>query len=374
DKVINWKDSKLMFWTIWLLAVAILIYVLQRIDFILNPLVGILTALFMPLLIAGFLYYLLNPLVKLLERFKVKRLIGVAIVMVLLIGFIAISILLGIPMLIEQTTNLISGIPVLIGELDKYASNLAEEPWMQQIDIDLALTNLEDWLRNTGAGFLSGMASGLGSAIQAFTDVAFLFITVPVILFYMLYDGHRFLPLVVDKTPVKYKQNIKEMILQTNVTISSYVSGKGMASLMVGAILFILYSIINLPTAFLLSFFAAITNFIPYVGPFIGAGPAIIVGLIESPAQAILAAVFVLIAQQLDSNFLTPLLVGKSLAIHPLTVILVLLASANIAGLVGMLIGVPVFAILKTIGTYVFKIYREQKLIKYSTEKNNFKE
>ncbi|GEK92058.1 AI-2E family transporter [Alkalibacterium kapii] len=372
--MINWKDSKLMFWTIWLLAVAILIYVLQRIDFILNPLVGILTALFMPLLIAGFLYYLLNPIVKLLERFKVKRIIGIAIVMLLLIGFVAISILLGIPMLIEQTSNLISGIPVLIRELEKYASKLAEEPWMQQVDIELALVNLEEWLRNTGARFLSGVASGLGSVIQAFTDVAFLFITVPVILFYMLYDGHRFLPLVVEKTPTKYKQNIKEMILQTNVTISSYISGKGMASLIVGILLFIMYSIINLPSAFLLSFFAAITNFIPYVGPFIGAAPAIVVGLIESPALAVLAAVFVLIAQQLDSNFLTPLLVGKSLAIHPLTVILVLLASANIAGLVGMLIGVPVFAILKTIGTYLFKIYREQKLIKYPIEKNNFKE
>ncbi|MDZ7834242.1 MAG: AI-2E family transporter [Alkalibacterium sp.] len=109
------------------------------------------------------------------------------------------------------------------------------------------------------------------------------------------------------------------------------------------------------------------------MGPFIGAGPAIIVGLIESPSQAVLAAVFVLIAQQLDSNFFTPFLVGKSLAIHPLTVILVLLASANIAGLIGMLIGVPVFAILKTIGTYLFKMYKEQKLISESIQKNNQK-
>lgn len=372
--MINWRESKLMFWTVWLLAAAILIYVLQRIDFILNPLIGILTALFMPLLIAGFLYYLLNPLVELLERFRVKRIIGVAVVMILLIGFIALSILLGIPMLIEQTSNLISGIPMFISELEIYANRLAEEPWMQQIDITMALDNLEIWLRDIGSRFLSGMASGVGSAIQAFTELAFLFITVPVILFYMLHDGHKFLPLVVDMTPAKYKKNIKEMIIQTDNTISSYISGKGLASLLVGVLLFFMYSIIGLPSAFLLSFFAAITNFIPYVGPFIGAGPAIVVGLIESPARAILAAVFVLVAQQLDSNLFTPFLVGKSLAIHPLTVILVLLASANIAGLIGMLIGVPVFAILKTIVTYLIKMYHEQKLIKYSIDKNNFKE
>lgn len=372
--MINWKESKLMFWTLWLLAVAILIYLLQRIDFILNPLVGILTALFMPLLIAGFLYYLLNPLVRLLERMRVKRIIGIIIVMVLLIGFIVVSILLGIPMLIEQTSNLISGIPDFISELEIYANRLAEEPWMQQVDVNLALENLEIWLRDFGTRILTGMVSGVGSAIQAFTEAAFLFITVPVILFYMLYDGKKFIPLVVDMTPVKYKKNIREMIIKTDDTISSYISGKGIASLLVGVLLFFMYSIINIPSAFLLSFFAAITNFIPYVGPFIGAGPAVVVGLIESPTRAILVAVFVLIAQQLDSNFFTPLFVGKSLAIHPLTVILVLLASANIAGLIGMLIGVPVFAILKTIGTYIYKMYKEQKLTKYAIEKNNFKE
>lgn len=372
--MINWKESKLMFWTIWLLAVALLIYLLQRIDFILNPLVGILTALFMPLLIAGFLFYLLNPIVKLLERFKVKRIVGIAIVMILLGGFIVISVLLGIPMLIEQTSNLISGIPTFISELEIYADRVAEEPWMDQIDVSMALENFELWLRDIGSRFLSAMVSGVGGAIQAFTELAFLFITVPVILFYMLYDGKKFLPLVVDITPSKYKNNVKEMIIKTDDTISSYISGKGMASLLVGVLLFFMYSIVDMPSAFLLSFFAAITNFIPYVGPFIGAGPAIVVGLIESPARAVLAGIFVLIAQQLDSNFFTPLLVGKSLAIHPLTVILVLLASANIAGLIGMLIGVPVFAILKTIGTYVYKMYKEQKMSKLSLEKNNYKD
>ncbi|OJF96491.1 AI-2E family transporter [Alkalibacterium sp. 20] len=372
--MINWKESKLMFWTVWLLAVAILIYLLQRIDFLLNPLMGILTALFMPLLLAGFLYYLLNPLVKLLERFRVKRIVGITIVMILLVGFIVISILLGIPMLIEQTSNLISGIPQFISELEIYANRLAEEPWMQQIDINSALENLEMWLRDIGSRFLTGIVSGAGSAIQAFTQVAFLFVTVPVILFYMLHDGKKFLPHIVNIAPLKYKKNIKEMIMKTDDTISSYISGKGLASLIVGVLLFLMYSIVNMPSAFLLSFFAAITNFIPFVGPFIGAGPAIVVGLIESPGRAILVAIFVIIAQQLDSNFLTPLLVGKSLAIHPLTVILVLLASANLAGLIGMLIGVPVFAILKTIGTYLFIMYQEEKLDKYSLEKNKFKD
>lgn len=359
--VINWKNSKLMFWTVWLLVVAILILVLQQIDFILNPLVGILTALFMPLLIAGFLYYLMNPIVRFLEKIRVKRLIGIAVMMVILIGLIVIGVLLGIPMLIEQTSNLISGIPEFINILETYALRLAEEPWMTQVNIESVLSNFEIWLSNITGEFLRTIVSGAGSVIQAFTDVAFMAITIPVILFYMLHDGHKFLPFVVDHIPSKYKRNVRDMLVQTDATISSYISGKGMASLIVGVLLFILYTISGFSPAFLLSVFAGITNFIPYVGPFIGAVPAVIVGLIESPARGLLAALFVLIVQQGDSNFFTPFFVGKSLSIHPLTVILILLASANIAGLIGMLIGVPVFAIIKTITYYIVRIVKEHK-------------
>ncbi|WP_343753723.1 AI-2E family transporter [Alkalibacterium iburiense] len=362
--MINWKNSKLMFWTVWFLVVAILIFVLQQIDFILNPLVGILTALFMPLLIAGFLYYLMNPIVKFLERIKVKRIIAIAIMMVLLIGIVVLVVLLGIPMLIEQTSNLISGIPDFINMLETYALRVAEEPWMEQVNVESVLANFEIWLSNITGRFLGAIVSGAGNVIQTFTDVAFMAITIPVILFYMLYDGRKFLPFVIDHMPSKYKLNVKEMLVQTDATISSYISGKGMASLIVGVLLFILYTISGFSPALLLSVFAGITNFIPYVGPFIGAAPAVIVGLIESPARGLLAALFVLIVQQFDSNLFTPFFVGKSLSIHPLTVILILLASANIAGLIGMLIGVPVFAIIKTITYYIVRIIKEQKEVK----------
>lgn len=359
----DWRKSKLMFWTVWLLIAAALIFVLQQIDFILNPIVAILTALFMPLLIAGFLYYLLNPLVLLIEKTKLKRTYGVIIVMILLLGTVIIAVLLGIPMIIDQTSSLIAGIPEFINQLERYAIRLAEEPWMEQVDFDPIIINIENWMREVGTGILSGFMSSVGGAVQRITEMAFLVITVPVILFYMLHDGEKFPDFVEKISPEKYKYNIKDLLLQINETIASYISGKGLASLVVGVLLLILYSIINLPSAFVLSIFAAITNFIPYVGPFIGAAPAVIVGLIVSPTYALLAALFVLIVQQLDGNFLTPFFVGKSLSIHPLTVILILLASANIAGLIGMLIGVPLFAIIKTIVIYFVRWRKEQKVL-----------
>ncbi|WP_208558824.1 AI-2E family transporter [Marinilactibacillus kalidii] len=360
--MVNWKNSKIMFWTIWFLAVALLIYILQQIEFILNPLLAILTSLFMPLLIAGFLFYLLNPIVRVLEKIKVKRIFGVSLVMVFLVGIVVLTLFLGLPILVEQTSSLIAGIPDFVNELDFYFRQLGDEPWMNQVDFDEIIVSIDTWLRNLGSNFLGGMLTSVGSFLQSLTDFFFTFITVPVILFYMLYDGHRFPGYLEKISPEPYKKNTKELVLKINETIASYISGKGMASLLVGIILFIMYTIAGFPFALLLSVFAAITNFIPYVGPFLGAGPAILVGMIDSPGKALLAAVFVLIVQQLDGNLFTPFLVGKSLSVHPLTVILILLASANIAGLLGMLIGVPVFAIIKTIVLYIIKVKKEKKI------------
>src|SRR5699024_1816962 len=101
------KRNSLMFWTLWLLSISLLIYVVSKIDFLLTPIRAILTSLFMPLLISGFLFYLLDPLVRLLEKIKIKRTIGIVIVMFLLFGLMIFFVLKGIPILVDQASALI---------------------------------------------------------------------------------------------------------------------------------------------------------------------------------------------------------------------------------------------------------------------------
>lgn len=352
----EWKKSKLLFWTVWLLAAALLIQTLMRIDFILNPVIGILTALSTPLLIAGFLYYLLNPIIEVLQKARLKRIYGIILVMLLLVSLVVFSFLWGIPLLIEQTGLLISGIPGFIDRLNSFAQRLAEEPWMQNVDYEAILLEVEAWLSRVGTTVLNRLATGVGQMISRITNIAFLAITVPVILFYMFKDGHRFPTNASRIFPEKYRNDVKNLLIKVNETISSYISGKGMASLIVGVSLFVGYVLFSFPASLLLAFFGGITNFIPYVGPFIGAAPAVLIGLSESFGKGLTAALLVLVVQQVDGNFLTPMFVGKSLDIHPLTVILILLAAANIGGLVGMLIGVPVYAIVKTIVLHIVQM------------------
>ena len=146
-----------------------------------------------------------------------------------------------------------------------------------------------------------------------------------------------------------------------NQVVSGYISGKGLASIVVGILVYIGILFIGLPYSLLLAIICGATNMIPYIGPFIGAAPAFIIGLTISPGKALLVALLILVIQQVDANFLTPKFVGQSLDIHPLTIIVVLLVAGKMAGFVGIMFGVPGFAVVKTIVIYVKKIVLEER-------------
>jgi predicted PurR-regulated permease PerM len=112
----------------------------------------------------------------------------------------------------------------------------------------------------------------------------------------------------------------------------------------------------------------AFTNIIPYVGPILGGAPAVIVALFDSPTKALLVVVIIVIAQQVEGNVLSPLILGKSLDTHPATIIIVLLAAGNLAGILGMVLAVPFYAVVKTIVLNIIKFLRARKRATLSNE------
>lgn len=113
--------------------------------------------------------------------------------------------------------------------------------------------------------------------------------------------------------------------------------------------------------AFLFGVIAGFTNLIPYLGPYLGLAPAVFVTVFDEPVKALLCCLVVLVVQQIDGNIIYPNVIGKSLQIHPLTIIIVLLVAGNIAGLLGIFLGVPFYAIAKTIVFHVMGMIKESK-------------
>ena len=347
------KKSSLLFWTLWLLAVAAIIYIASQISFIFHPIFILFSTLFIPILSAGFLFYLLNPLVKLMQKMRIKRPYAIVLMMILFIGGMISFIIKIAPALMEQLTELVINIPVLIENIEIHAEDLKLLPGLTNINVDETLTRLNLSLDTISKTILSSFTTSISSIISTITSVAIALITVPIILFYMFHDGEKFKPAVAAIFPKNFQKHVFELLPQINDVISSYISGKGLASIVVAILMYFGFLMVGIPYTLLLAIINGATNLIPYIGPFIGAAPAFIIGLTISPGTAFFVALVVFIVQQVDANFLTPKFVGKSLAIHPLTIIFILLVAGKMFGIVGIIFGVPAFAVIKTIIVYI---------------------
>lgn len=351
-----------MFWSVELLVLATLVFVSTKISFIFKPITAFFSTVFAPLLVAGFLYYILDPLVRFLEvKCKIKRSWGILITFIVLLGIISFLVAEVIPSLAAQLAELAKTIPSGIKELEQMFESISHEQWFKNLDVQYYLQKFDVSIGHMLKQAVSTLSSGMGSIISSVTSAAMMFITVPIILFYMLRDGQQIVPGIKRLLPTYAGDEAGELLHKMNQTLASYISGQALECLFVAICTFIGYKLVGVEYAFLFAVIAGLTNMIPYLGPYLGLAPAAVVSFFDSPMKAILCCVVVLIVQQIDGNFIYPHIIGKSLSIHPLTIIIILMVAGNIAGVMGMFLGVPFYAIVKTIIIYLYELYRLHK-------------
>ncbi|ANK63441.1 AI-2E family transporter [Loigolactobacillus backii] len=369
------QKSRLMFWSLELLIVASLIFVCTKISFVFSPIGTFVSTLFIPILIAGFLFYLFNPLIKLLGHLKISRNWAILIVFLIFFGGLALIVMTVIPNLVKQIAQLVVSLPDFASAMEKTAREWLKSPWLQNIDAEKYINQLNLSFSDILQSVMSSVTSSLGSVVGTVTSVAITAITIPVMLFYMLKDGHRLIPSIQKLMPNRYKAETTDLLSKMGETISTYIGGQLIECTFVGVFTFLGYLLIGMPYAFLLGFIAGICNIIPYVGPYIGIAPALIVALTVSPMQIILVIIVVVVVQQVDGNFIYPNVIGRTLSIHPLTIIILLLVAGNISGILGMILAIPFYAIVKTVVKYFWDIYqlrtREKELPAAESQKAN---
>ena len=205
--------------------------------------------------------------------------------------------------------------------------------------------------------------------VYGFGRITIQFIMAIFIAFYMLLDKERF-SLKAKKGiytffPKEKADVILRSAIRTHHIFQNFIVGKAVDSLIIGILAFIGLNLMKAPYPLILSLIIGVTNMIPYFGPFIGAIPAILITLLIDPPLAIAVGIFVLILQQFDGNYLGPKILGNSVDLNPLWIILAVLIGGAFMGPVGMFVGVPVFATIKTFASeYVNRKYIE----KYPTD------
>ncbi|MDF0728227.1 AI-2E family transporter [Cytobacillus sp. S13-E01] len=355
--------NKFHFWSLQLLIIVTILYLSSKITFLFEPVVVFFTTLFFPIIISGFLYFLLNPLVKILQKWRVPRILAIAIMYVVFIGLVGVVIGSLAPLISRQITELFNNLPLYAEQTKLLINGLSTSPQFKWVMTQsyVPITEVENELIRF-ANTLPDLASqAISNLLGLIANVTITIVTVPFLLFYMFKDGHRF-PIALTKFfPVAYRKEGIETLKDTGNTLAAYIQGQVLVALFVGTLAFIGYLIIDLPYALVMAMIVAVTNIIPYVGPFLGGAPAVIIGLFESPTTGLLVVVVILIAQQVEGNLLSPLILGKRLDTHPATIIILLLVAGNLAGVLGMILAVPTYAVLKTIVLNAARLLRARK-------------
>lgn len=338
-----------------LIMLFILIKLFMQVHEVFTPVVTIIGSVFLPFLISGFLFYICLPFQTLLEKWGFPRWASILTIFVVLIAIIAIVIAFIAPIIISNINNLIKQTPALQRETERLINFSLTQIDKLPSDVTHRINNM---VKSMGDGVTDVLSNSI-SYITSLISTIFLLIMVPFFLIYMLKDHEKFIPAVAKFFKGERKVFVVDLLKDLNYTLKSYIQGQVTVSVILGIILYIGYTIIGLPYTPLLVLFAGVANLIPFLGPWLSFTPAAILGIIDGPSTFIWVCVITLIAQQLEGNVITPNVMGKSLSMHPLTIIVVILAAGDLGGFTLILIAVPLYAVLKTVISNIFK-YRQR--------------
>ncbi|GAA4705614.1 AI-2E family transporter [Brevibacillus fulvus] len=299
----------------------------------------------LPFLVGLVIAYLLHPIVTALEKRRVPRLVAVLLIYVSFVLIVAVALLNAIPIFTRQLIELSDDLPRVMQWYESWMREWENQKYFLPDSIsngvDRVIIQSHDRLSNTIAQMINNMRHTLGKLLA--------YAVVPFIAFYLLKDMKAINQAGLMIIPAAYRKQTLSVLRDVNESLGKYIHGQMIVALIVGLCAYLGYWLIGMPYSFVLASFVCLTNVIPYVGPIIGAAPAVVVALTISTKMVLLVLCVNVVVQMLEGNVLSPNIVGRSLHLHPLLIIMALLVGETLGGIVGMIVAVPVLAVLKVV-------------------------
>lgn len=350
-------NNRFVLFLLILLLIGLNVFVFGKISFIFTPLTVLLKTVLFPVLLTGAIYYLLNPLVDLLERKRIPRVYTIVTLYLLMVGIITIVIISVIPLVQEQVTQLIENFPKYSYEVQLQFESLIGSDFFSQIQQSTGFnpSTLGQTIAEQATSILDSTWSGIGGFLGAIKDIVLTLVTVPFILFYLLKDGKKLPKFILRYVPVRFRKHTHRVMTDMNDKISSYIRGQIIVSFCIGILLYFGFLIIGLDYSLVLAIIASFTSIVPYLGPAIAITPALIIAIVTSPLMLLKLIAVWTIVQLIEGKFISPQIMGKTLRIHPITIIFVILTAGNLFGILGIILAVPGYAVLKVILSHLFQ-------------------
>jgi len=338
---------------IYLFLIIIAVYVLTKIAqewrvFII--LGGILKAL-IPVFIGFFLAWALTPLVKYLETKKIRKVFSISAIYLILIIILYIFLVAFVPIMVDQVKILIDALPEIGNSVNLWLTNFLRG-FDNIIDVSGVRTTIDQQLLNIATNLSKTAPDFVITSVSGIIYVLFTLLVGLMVGFYLLIDYQGISKYILRFIPTNYREDTRVLIGNINKELYTYVRGLGLVLITLFVICAIIFNIIGLKAAFLIAFICMITDIIPYIGPFIGGAVAAVVGFSQSLTVGLITIIAILVIQQIEGNILQPVIMGKTMRLHPVSIIAGLLVFGQLFGIFGMIIATPLIAIIKIMWTF----------------------
>ena len=351
------RRNRLILWTALLLLVSGMIWAARHV--------------LLPYIVGLVLAYLLWPVVNWLDRhmparlgsWRVARALSIILTYLLLLILVAGIVAFFVPLVVDQVEILVENWPSLTSQVQDwgtrgwgwYTKNIPAD-WRATIE-----TNLKTLIDDGLAAFRDGLVTTLSTVFSTISFIIGL-VVIPFWLFYILHDESQVKEGLLRALPEQLRADAQCLASLIDDVLSAYIRGQLLLCLFVGGLATIALFIIGVPFALVLGIIAGLLEALPYVGPILGAIPAILVALLSDPGSAIWVAVAFLAIQQVENLLLVPRIAGKSVKLHPALVMVVLVIGNELAGFLGMLIAVPVAAVIRDLFKYLYLRFQDTPL------------
>jgi sporulation integral membrane protein YtvI len=349
--------SRLDSWQQGALVALVIIFILALLAWVIyvrGPLLMVLT----PFLVSLILSYLLLPVVHFMERRRITRSLAIIVIYIAFALIVFIFCVRVMPLLLddlqdlaEQLPEYAAGLQDLLGQLEENYERFNLPPRIREI--------VDNNIQGLGDALVFQLERSYNFLIELFNRIILLLL-VPILTFYFIRDEAYLRQKALELFPARYRRELVAVAEEINAALGAFIRGALLVSLLVGLLTYIGLLILGVNYALVLALIVGITNLIPYIGPIIGALPAIVVAFLDTPLLALKVTILIIIVQQVETQLIAPPIIGHSIRLHPLAIFLALLLGGKLFGFIGLILALPATIILRIVTTHVLRAWRRR--------------
>lgn len=372
ERLVEFLGGKTPFYVLGLVSLfAITVFLLNQVSFVFEPIGRLIKTILPPVVFAVVLYYVMDPIVDglqtglfcksdFLRKKKLTRVLSIATAYIVFFVAVTVAIVKLIPLISSQAMSLLNDIPTSYDEIQGTINGFVKGTFLENY-VEEILSFINDAIQKVVDYFSNNWQDGVRNLSSIFSAVSSTFITLftgPIIAFFLILDPKKFRRTVMGIIPPKFREDARELIKIGNQQMGDYLKGQVIASLLLGLIYWGVFLLIGLKYATILALSAGILSIIPYIGSFLAFLPGLFIAFQDSNFMVVKFVIAWFAVQLLHGDLVVPRVMGNKLQIHTVTILIVLLVMGDLLGLVGVIFGIPIYALIKMVVVFIFRKFK----------------